>query len=401
MAHSEAAVAVITRTKDRPLLLDRAVRSVMQQSARDLHHVVVNDGGDPDAVEQVVARRKDVIGDRLTVVHHPVSKGMEAATNAGIAASSSTYVAILDDDDTWHPRFLEATIDAMRRSGRPGAVTATEIILEEVDETGIRTVGSTPFVTDTHLIRGVRHSGNVAEWPYEDRGERVDVLRANRGPRTSLFAMLEGNQFTSNAFVYARSALAEVGLYDESLPVLGDWDFNVRFLRRFDVERIDRPLAYYHHRVGRSDQLTNTVNDPERSHDRVREQLLNRYLRGDLASGALGLGTLANLLHEAKSTAAFDHAAYDDLRDDLASVAASAESASGSVAGELDVLGWRLGEVDRHVSRAEDIVLHESSAATLERRLRTVARSVPRRAVRRGLRGLTRRPVPGPDGDDR
>ena len=51
----QAAVAIITRTKDRPLLLRRAVESVLGQTHADWVHVIVNDGGDPAAVEQVVA----------------------------------------------------------------------------------------------------------------------------------------------------------------------------------------------------------------------------------------------------------------------------------------------------------------------------------------------------------
>ena len=38
-------VAVITRTKDRPIFLKRALLSVSSQTFSDYIHVVVNDGG--------------------------------------------------------------------------------------------------------------------------------------------------------------------------------------------------------------------------------------------------------------------------------------------------------------------------------------------------------------------
>ncbi|WP_363323715.1 glycosyltransferase, partial [Accumulibacter sp.] len=43
-------VAVITRTKDRPLLLQRALESVSGQSLTDIQWVIVNDGGEPAPV---------------------------------------------------------------------------------------------------------------------------------------------------------------------------------------------------------------------------------------------------------------------------------------------------------------------------------------------------------------
>jgi glycosyltransferase involved in cell wall biosynthesis len=47
----------------------------------------------------------------LRVLHHAHSKGMEAASNAGIHASTGEFVVIHDDDDSWHPDFLRETVD--------------------------------------------------------------------------------------------------------------------------------------------------------------------------------------------------------------------------------------------------------------------------------------------------
>jgi glycosyltransferase involved in cell wall biosynthesis len=45
-------VAVITRTKDRPLLLERAIKSVHNQTFKDYVHIIINDGGDSIALEK-------------------------------------------------------------------------------------------------------------------------------------------------------------------------------------------------------------------------------------------------------------------------------------------------------------------------------------------------------------
>ena len=45
MALEHGKVAIITRTKNRCLLLRRAIESVLAQSFADWTHVIVNDGG--------------------------------------------------------------------------------------------------------------------------------------------------------------------------------------------------------------------------------------------------------------------------------------------------------------------------------------------------------------------
>ena len=47
----EYKIAIITRTKNRPLLLRRAINSVLKQTLKDWIMVIVNDGGSKEEVE--------------------------------------------------------------------------------------------------------------------------------------------------------------------------------------------------------------------------------------------------------------------------------------------------------------------------------------------------------------
>jgi glycosyltransferase involved in cell wall biosynthesis len=49
-------VAVVTRTKDRPVLLERAIQSVHSQTMKDFIHVIYNDGGDASSVDALVEK---------------------------------------------------------------------------------------------------------------------------------------------------------------------------------------------------------------------------------------------------------------------------------------------------------------------------------------------------------
>jgi hypothetical protein len=89
----------------------------------------------------------------------------------------------------------------------------------------------------------------------------------------------------------------EIGYYDETLPPLADWDFNIRFLANYDLAFLPRTLAYYHHRNSNKGPMANSVNQAN-VHNVVRQRILNRYLRADLDADQLGSGYLANRLND-------------------------------------------------------------------------------------------------------
>ena len=82
-----AKIAVITRTKNRPMFLARCIRTVLEQTETDWIHVIVNDGGDPGPVDAAAGQYADRYRGRLRVIHNETSAGMEAASNIGIRAS--------------------------------------------------------------------------------------------------------------------------------------------------------------------------------------------------------------------------------------------------------------------------------------------------------------------------
>jgi glycosyltransferase involved in cell wall biosynthesis len=109
-------IAVITRTKNRAVLLARATESVLGQKTENLVWVVVNDGGDKSDVETVVDDFRKKSDNDAVVIHNEISAGMEAASNIGIAASASDYIVIHDDDDSWEPGFLSNCVQLLQKT---------------------------------------------------------------------------------------------------------------------------------------------------------------------------------------------------------------------------------------------------------------------------------------------
>lgn len=260
-------VAVITRTKNRPVLLRRAAESVAKQTYTNLEWVVVNDGGDLSAVRSVIDQS---LADpsKITICHNLQSLGMEAASNAGIRNSNSEWIVIHDDDDSWHPDFLVDTTNFLRqnRGLYAGVITGTLYITEEI-------IGD----------KVIEH-GKV---PYQDWVKNVQLAE-----------MATGNFFAPIAFVFERRIFDKVNGYDPKLPVLGDWDFNLRFLLEADIGVIDKKLAYYHHRPAAvAGSYSNSVVGGIDKHLSYNAIVRNKYIRESV--GNPKMAALANLISTA------------------------------------------------------------------------------------------------------
>jgi glycosyltransferase involved in cell wall biosynthesis len=263
MAKRTATVAVITRTKDRGILLERAILSVHNQTFKDFIHVIINDAGDPKIVDDLVEKHKKLINGRVSVIHNNVSRGMEAASNKAIMSVESTYVSIHDDDDSWDKSFVEKTVTYMKKNGSDGLVVVTDKIDEEVV------------------------------------GDKVNILSQSRWQpwvrSVTLYEQCLDNLATPISFIFLRNMYDKLGGYNNELPVAGDWDFALRFLLNSDIDflRTEKPLAFYHHRQSTSGINQNSVfKDNGLLHEEKLTMLANRYLRQEIEGGKMGLGYL-------------------------------------------------------------------------------------------------------------
>ena len=260
-------VTIITRTKNRILLLRRAIESVLGQDFQDWIMVIVNDGGDKNELVNLVSRYEARFKNRCQLIHNNTSVGMEAASNIGIKASDSDYLVIHDDDDSWHPSFLDKCVTFLETNPYPsvaGVITHSVRILERIE-------GST-------IIKDYTESFN--DWLNN----------------ITLFRMAANNVFPPISFVYKREVLAKIGYYREDLPVLGDWEFNLRFMRFYDIYVIPEELAFYHHRLKEKEgNYSNSVVKDDSKHKLYDTLIRNELLRNDLDHNSMGLGHLVNI----------------------------------------------------------------------------------------------------------
>ena len=94
--------------------LRAALESVKAQTFQDWECICVDDGakdGSGALADEIAAT-----DDRIRVIHQK-NGGTSVARNTGMAAARGKYLAFLDEDDLYHPRFLETLYSAAENYG--------------------------------------------------------------------------------------------------------------------------------------------------------------------------------------------------------------------------------------------------------------------------------------------
>jgi glycosyltransferase involved in cell wall biosynthesis len=120
---SVPSVAVVIPTVCRPDLLQRAIKSAMNQTLSAAEIVVVVDGGD----EGTVAMLRSGAVPSVCVISVPEKVGTAEARNIAIRATKCDWIAFLDDDDEWLPEKLERQCQAALSSKRKYPIVCSRV----------------------------------------------------------------------------------------------------------------------------------------------------------------------------------------------------------------------------------------------------------------------------------
>ncbi|MDP9025841.1 MAG: glycoside hydrolase family 99-like domain-containing protein, partial [Candidatus Eremiobacteraeota bacterium] len=210
-------VSVVVATFNRAPLLTQALRSVASQTFDNIELIVVDDGSQDETASVVAtfSRRYPQLHTRLI---YKQNAGAAAAFNDGIRLAKGDYVALLNDDDRYHP-------DRLRRLVRSSASGRARFVFTRVD-----------YIDGT----GARLSAGHAP---------SDTFRAKqsaicRYPSAS-YALLDFNvAISSGNFFFDRRLFDEAGGF-ASLRYCHDWDWALRAARHTDPLFLDEPLYEY------------------------------------------------------------------------------------------------------------------------------------------------------------
>lgn len=195
------AITVIVPTYNRAHLLRATLRSVCEQTLRPDEILVVDDGS-TDGTEAALADLQESILYRR--IEHG---GAGAARNAGLATACGEYVAFLDSDDLWEPRFLERMTAALAAVPWAGFVYCD---YGTFDERGA--------VLARCLRRHEKTAGNLVQ------------------------ALLRTDFLCTGGLLVRRACFERVGGFDPALPVAHDWDLWLRLALCYEADYVDEVL---------------------------------------------------------------------------------------------------------------------------------------------------------------
>jgi glycosyltransferase involved in cell wall biosynthesis len=239
-----AEVSVIIPTYNRSQKVERAIRSVLDQSFGDVEIIVVDDGSTDDTYQCL-----DRLRPSITYIRELVNRGVSAARNRGIKSSLAPWIAFLDSDDYWLKDKLQVQTEFLHRN--PGSVAC------QTEEIWIR------------------------------RGRRVNPKRRHRKPSGDIFEQsLELCLVSPSSVMVKRALFDEVGLFDETFQAAEDYDLWLRISCRYPVHLIDRALTVKE--GGHPDQLSQRFAGMDRFRIRAIVNLINsRVLSSNQMEAAL------------------------------------------------------------------------------------------------------------------
>lgn len=95
--------SVIIPVHNRPVIVKRAIESVLNQICQPKEIIVVDDGSDPPLDASLDHETKE----RIKLVRLPSNIGVAGARNVGIKKASGKWIALLDSDDEWSSKKLK------------------------------------------------------------------------------------------------------------------------------------------------------------------------------------------------------------------------------------------------------------------------------------------------------
>ncbi|MBW3085254.1 hypothetical protein KEM60_01451 [Austwickia sp. TVS 96-490-7B] len=205
MSSALPTVSAVVGTHDRPVLLRRAVTSILEQDyPGTIECIVVRDRCQDDLSMTDLPPGRSVI-----VVDNVRSPGLAGARNTGINRASGELIAFCDDDDEWLPGKISVQVEMLSQHPEASLVA-----------TGIRIVTADDAVT--------RIPPAQVTLP--------DLLRSRVA------------QIHPSSFLLRRDDLIAAGLVDEEVPSSfgEDYELMLRLARRGPIVSVTAPLTVVH-----------------------------------------------------------------------------------------------------------------------------------------------------------
>jgi glycosyltransferase involved in cell wall biosynthesis len=239
-------VSVVISTYDRPGMLDKALRSVSEQTFTDYEVIVVDDCSPDVGSMRAVLEEWDATFSSKNIPFFAFRLGENSGyqcmpKNRGIEQARGDYIAYLDDDNTWRPDHLQACVDAIEADFSTDMVYSR--LCYHIDQSG-----ATAHIDDDGNTRIDPIGKDLPEGDGEGHPWDPNLLSHRNYIDTSTILHSKG--------AYWRLVRDSGYGWDESLRRFGDWNLVWRWaVHGLTGKLVDKVTVDYNWHVG-SMQLT-------------------------------------------------------------------------------------------------------------------------------------------------
>ncbi len=206
---TEPLVSIVMPCFNAEAHLERSIGSVLAQAFTHWELIAIDDGSRDGTLAQL-QRFQD---GRIRVIGQS-NMGVSGARNTGLKQCTGDYIAFLDADDTWSPRFLQTMVCKLE--------SAPDTVLAYCgwQNLGIEDNRGEPFVPPD----------------YEGPGKTL--------------ALLQGCRWPIHASLTRRGAIECAGGFETSLRIGEDYLLWMEVAAQGPIVRVQEVLAFYHHHEG-------------------------------------------------------------------------------------------------------------------------------------------------------
>jgi glycosyltransferase involved in cell wall biosynthesis len=197
-------ISVVIPAYKRGNIIERAVRSILEQTHQDFEILVVDDGSGDDTESVVAAFAEEE--PRIRYFFHDTNRGAQAARNTGAKAAQGEWITFLDSDDYLTPNSLEVRILAAQKEG----------------------------------VKVVHSEGNVIR-----KGKSLTAYGIPPLNGYVYREMLIDPGLLFSGLLIAKEALEKIGYLDEQIISYQDWDTVIRLAKYYSFGFVAEPTFIY------------------------------------------------------------------------------------------------------------------------------------------------------------
>lgn len=205
--------AVITTYKRGVNIVERALKSIVNQTYSNLEIIVVNDYPDDSELVEKIHNTIEKYRDQRPIEYIVVERngGACKARNIAVNRAKGDYIAFLDDDDEWLPQKIMQQVTTLERNKSASLVYCNSYL----------------FFQDTNIKK---------------------VMFNQQQPEGEIFYdLIKENIIGSCTYPMFRiNDIRKVGGFGEYMPALQDWELYLRLLKNGSACYISEPLATYY-----------------------------------------------------------------------------------------------------------------------------------------------------------